>query len=314
MKAIAVDMGGTNLKVALVDKKEGIIEKFSTPTGNQDGVEKILDRIADSIMHVKGDKKVVGIGIGLPGMVNAEQTKVMYPPNFKGWEIVNVSQGIESRTQLNCKVENDANIAALGSLHFGVGDRFGSFMIITLGTGVGGGIVFNRKLYKGVNGMAGEIGHTVIKFGGRESNGITKGSVEAYLGQRFMSQIAAEEIVNHPDNNLYKRFKDNFDELEPKHLSEEALSGNKLAERLLADAGKVLGYAIINYAHILDINKFVLSGGVAKAGDLLFNPAREVINEQMMIPFRKDFELVYEDLGNDGALLGAAGLAFDSFS
>ncbi len=314
MKAIAVDMGGTNLKVALVDKNNGIIDKYSTPTKAQDGVENILDWIAESVLKVKGSAEVIGIGIGLPGMVNAEQTTVMYPPNFKGWEVVNVAEGIEKRTRLNCKVENDANIAALGSLHFGVGKKFGSFMIITLGTGVGGGIIFNRKLYKGVNGMAGEIGHTIIKFDGPRSNGITIGTVEAYLGQRFMSRMAAEEIVRHPENPLFKKFRDNFEALEPKHLSEEAASGNKLALDILAGAGEKLGYAIINYAHILDINKFVLSGGVAKAGDFLFDPARKTIKEQMMIPFYRDFELVYEDLGNDGALLGAAGLAFDSFS
>ncbi len=314
MKAIAIDLGGTNIKTAVVDDKEGIIEQTSTPTHADLGRDHLLDRIAGTIDELTKKEGVVGIGLGLPGMINNEQTTVLQAPNLPGWENVNAADEITSRTGLPCRIENDANIGALGSLHFGVGQNFDSFVMITLGTGVGGGIIYNRKLFKGTRGMAGELGHVILDYHGPLSNSVTRGTIEAYIGQRFLSRFASDMIIQNPDNSLYKKFHNNFDKLEPVDLTQEANLGNELAIEILQKTGQRLGYAIINYTHILDIRKYVLSGGVSKAGKWLFEPAREIVQKHMMVPFQDGFELVYEDLGNDSSLLGAAGLAFDSFS
>jgi glucokinase len=314
MKAIAIDLGGTNIKAAVVDHKEGILEQTSTPTHAELGKDHLLDRIAGTIDELTRKEGAIGIGMGIPGMINLEQTTVFNPPNLPGWDEVNAADEITKRTGIACKIENDANIAALGSLHFGVGQRFDSFIILTLGTGVGGGIIHDRALFKGAKGMAGELGHVIIDYHGPLSNSVTRGTIEAYLGQRFLSRFASDMISQHPDNELYKKFSKDFDKLEPVDLTMEANAGNELAIEILAKTGQRLGYAIINYTHMMDIRKYVLSGGVSKAGKWLFEPAKEIVKKHMMAPFQKDFELVYEDLGNDSALLGAAGLAFDSFS
>ena len=314
MKAIAVDLGGTNIKAAVVDKEHGIIEQTSTLTHADLGKEHLLDRIGNTISELARKYDVIGIGLGLPGMVNLEQTIVKNPPNLPGWETVHAAEEISSRTKLRCRIENDANIAALGSLHFGVGKKFNDFIIITLGTGVGGGIIINKKLYKGSKGMAGELGHVILDYHGPLSNSVTRGTVEAYLGQRFLSRFATDLIMQTPSNNLYKKFHRDFDKLEPVDLTNAADEGNELAIEILRKSGERLGYAVINYTHMLDIRKYVLSGGVSRAGDWLFEPAREIIKKHMMLPFQEDLELVYGDLGNDSALLGAAGLAFDSFA
>lgn len=162
--------------------------------------------------------------------------------------------------------------------------------------------------------MAGELGHVIINFNGPATNSVTRGTVEAYLGQRFLSRLAAEEIAGHPENPLFKEFSDNFERLEPRDLSDAAGKGNALAADILYKSGEKLGFAIINYAHILDINTFIVTGGVARAAGYLFEPARRIVEEQMMPPFKNGFELLAEDLGNNGALLGAGGLAFDSFA
>ena len=162
--------------------------------------------------------------------------------------------------------------------------------------------------------MAGELGHVIIDYHGPLSNSVTRGTVEAYLGQRFLSRFASDLISQNPSNELYKRFSNDFSKLEPVDLTRAATDGNDLAIEILAKSGQRLGYAIINYVHMMDIRKFVVSGGVSKAGSFLFEPAREIIQRHMMEPFKKGFELIPEDLGNDSALLGAAGLAFDSFS
>jgi len=162
--------------------------------------------------------------------------------------------------------------------------------------------------------MAGELGHVIIDYHGPLSNSVTRGTIEAYLGQRFLSRFASDMIMQHPENPLYKKFSKDFDKLEPVDLTQEANNGNQLAIEILAKTGQRLGYAIINYTHMMDIRKFVLSGGVSKAGEWLFEPAREIVKKHMMVPFQDGFEIIYEDLGNDSSLLGAAGLAFDSFA
>ena len=314
MKAVAVDLGGTNIKAAIVDKDKGIIEQTSLPTHADLGRDHLLDRIGSTISDLVSRHEVIGVGMGLPGMVNAEQTIVRNPPNLPGWGEVHAAKEISDRTGLLCKIENDANIAALGSLHFGAGKQFDNFIIITLGTGVGGGIILNRQLYKGSRGMAGELGHVILDYHGPLSNSVTRGTVEAYLGQRFLSRFATDLILQQTDNPLYEKFHKDFDKLEPIDLTTAANDGNELAIEILRKSGERLGYAIINYTHMMDIRKYVLSGGVSRAGDWLFEPAREIIKKHMMLPFQEDLELVYEDLGNDSALLGAAGLAFDSFA
>ncbi|MCP9291428.1 ROK family protein [Gracilimonas sediminicola] len=314
MKAIGVDLGGTNIKAAVVDNEKGIVEQVTTPTQAKLGKDHILNRIAETIGDLKKKYEIIGIGMGLPGMVSKDQTTVKYPPNLPGWTVVNAAEEITQRTGIVCRIENDANIAAIGSLHFGVGRNFDSFIMITLGTGVGGGIIIDRNIYKGTQGMAGELGHVIIDYHGPLSNSVTRGTVEAYLGQRFLSRFATDLITQNPSNELYEKFSNDFEKLEPIDLTNAAKEGNKLAIEILAKSGQRLGYAIINYVHMMDIRKIVVSGGVSKAGDFLFEPARDIVRKHMMEPFKEGFELVYEDLGNDSALLGAAGLAFDSFS
>lgn len=314
MKAIGVDLGGTNIKAAVVDRENGIVEQVTRPTQANLGKEHLLDRIGETISDLVKKNEIIGIGMGLPGMVSKDQTTVKNPPNLPGWDVVNAAEELTNRTGLPCKIENDANIAAIGSMHFGVGQKFDSFIMITLGTGVGGGIIYDKKLFKGTNGMAGELGHVIIDYHGPLSNSVTRGTVEAYLGQRFLSRFATDMILQNPSNPLYMKFSNDFDKLEPVDLTNAAKQGNKLAVEILAKSGNRLGYAIINYVHMMDIRKIVVSGGVSKAGDYLFEPARDIVSKHMMEPFKEGFEIVYEDLGNDSALLGAAGLAFDSFS
>ena len=314
MKAIAIDLGGTNIKAAVVDQELGIIEQSSTPTHAELGKDHLLDRIAGVIMELTKKDGVVGIGMGLPGMVSIDQTTVYYPPNLPSLDGVNAAEEITLRTKLPCRIENDANIAALGSLHFGVGKKYSHFIMLTLGTGVGGGIIINNELFKGSRGMAGELGHIILDYHGPLSNSVTRGTIEAYLGQRFLSRFAMDMITQHPNNPLYQKFSKDFDKLEPVDLTQAANTGNELAIEILEKTGQRLGYAIINYTHMMDIRTYVLSGGVAKAGEWLFGPAREIVKKQMMPPFQEGCDIVYEDLGNDSSLLGAAGLAFGSFS
>ena len=313
MYAIGMDLGGTNIKTAVVHRDKGIIEKFSNPTEATKGKDHVLDSMADAINKAKeiSPEEPTGVGIGTPGMISMDRTIVQNPPNLPGWDIVNVSNEMKKRTGLDSRVENDANLAALGSSRFGIGQKYDSFIMLTLGTGVGGGIIFKKKLFRGTTGAASELGHVIIDYGGPLSNSVAQGGIEAYLGQRFLSRYAADLILQNTKNVLYKKFKDNFDELEPVHLYEEAQSDNALAIRILRTAGEKLGFAIANYVYVMDIRKIVMSGGVAKAGDYILKPAEETAISRLMATFHDGFEIIYESLGNDAAMLGAAALAFE---
>jgi len=239
------------------------------------------------------------------------QCWVSYPPNLKGWKDEPLSEEVHKRTGFDCLVENDANVAALGSSRFGIGKQFDSFILLTLGTGVGGGIIIDGNLYRGTTGAAAELGHVIIDYHGPISNSVTRGGLEAYIGQRFLSRYAADVILQYVDNPLYKEFNQRWDDLEPKDLSMAAEAGNPVAIQILQSAGEKLGYALVNYIHILDIRKIIVSGGVAKAGHWILEPAYKTALSRLMPPFHKDFEILYEPMGNDAALLGAASMAFE---
>jgi glucokinase len=313
MVAIGIDLGGTNIKAALVDKKKGFVHTSSVPTHADMGKDHVFDRIADSVEDLVklAKEKPIGIGMGLPGMVSMDRKTVKSPPNLPGWRNENVYEELKKRTGLKSVIENDANLAALGSARFGQGKNFDSFIMITLGTGVGGGIIFENKIYRGTTGMAAELGHVIIDYHGPLSNSNTRGGIEAYLGQRFLSRYAADTIRQNTDNPLYKKFNRDFDKLEPIDLYHAAKDGNELAINILRKTGEKLGFALVNYIHILDIRKIIVSGGVAKAGDFILKPATETATKLLMPPFVEDFEIIYESLGNDAALLGAASLAFE---
>lgn len=313
MIAIGIDLGGTNIKTALVDQKKGFIQNISIPTNADLGKDHVFDRIAMAVNELmdENDVEPIGIGMGLPGMVSMDRRTVKNPPNLPGWKVENVAEQIKKRTGFECVIENDANLAALGSARFGVGKRMNNLIMITLGTGVGGGIIMDNKIYRGTTGAAGELGHVIINYHGPLSNSNTRGGVEAYLGQRFLSRFAADTLRQHTDNPLYLKFHQDFEKLEPVDLYDAAKNGNELAIDILQKTGEKLGYAIVNYIHILDIRKVVVSGGVAKAGKWILDPAREAAEKYLMPPFLEGFEIVYESLGNEAALLGAASLAFE---
>lgn len=313
MVAIGIDLGGTNIKAALIDRQNGFINTVSVPTNAEMGKEYVFDRIAEVVAELTSYSKEqpIGIGMGLPGMVSMDRKIVKYPPNLPGWKVERVSEELQKRTGLETVIENDANLAALGSARFGAGKEFDNFVMITLGTGVGGGIIYQNKIFRGTTGMAGELGHVIIDYHGPLSNSNTRGGIEAYLGQRFLSRYAADTIRQDTDNPLYVRFHRDFDKLEPIDLYHAAKEGNELAIEILRKSGEKLGYAIVNYLHVLDFRKVIVSGGVAKAGDFILQPARDTAQRLLMPPFTEGFEIIYESLGNEAALLGAASLAFE---
>lgn len=314
MIGIGIDLGGTAIKSALIDSEKGILKQFSVPTEASKGKEYLLAKLVDVVNHAASEspEKPVGVGIGAPGVISLDGKTVSNPPNLIGWDVVPLADIIEKGTGFTCKVENDANLAALGSAYFGVGKKYPNFIMVTLGTGVGGGIILNKKIFRGPGGGAGELGHVSIDYNGPQSNSPAQGGIEAFIGQRFLSRYAADRLLQNPENPLYKKFKDDFDKLEPVDLYNAALEHNQVAINVLKWAGEKLGYAIANYVHTLDIRTIVVSGGVSRAGDFILGPAKTAALERLMDPFKVGFDILFEPQGNDIALLGAGSLAMET--
>jgi glucokinase len=313
--AIGIDLGGTNLKAALVHKTDGIVEITQRPTEADQGPDHVVDRIADLADHIidGAPGPVTGIGIGSPGPINWERTTVTKPPNLPGWTSVNLNAELQSKLgrEMPVIVENDANVAALGSAFYGAGEPHDSFIMITLGTGVGGAVIYRNKIFRGSTGGAAEIGHMTIDYEGPYANSGVAGAIEGYIGQSFLSSHARDRLVNYPDSAVHDLVDGDLDALDPRILYEAAKDGDEAARDILAWAGHKLGCVLGSAVNLLDIRTVVVGGGVSAAGDFILEPAREALPDFVMPGLRSDLSILQEVLGNEVSMLGAARLAIE---
>lgn len=315
MLTVGVDLGGTSIKTALVERDRGIVHESASRTEADQGPAHVLDRIASLVREVSGSvglERLEGVGIGAPGSINWDRTTVSYPPNLLGWNVVNVQAELQRRlgTSIPILVENDANVAGLGSAHFGAGRPFRSFLMVTLGTGVGGAIIYDGRIFRGSTGAAGEIGHMTIDRDGPPANSGVRGAIEAFLGQRFLSNHARTLLIGKP-SLLFDMLGPGLEGLTPRHLHEAAQAGDAPAEGVLRWAGERLGAVLGSAINLLDIRKVIVGGGVSAAGDYILGPAREVVGSYVMGGLREGIEILRETLGNEAGTLGAAHLLFE---
>lgn len=316
--AIGIDLGGTSIKAALVEREKGLIRTTSCPTEAEEGPDHVLNLMADlarSLISQAPDETVEGIGIGSPGAINWERTTVTSPPNLPNWESINVRDALRERLGLGdlpVIVENDANVAGLGSAYYGAGRPHDSFIMVTLGTGVGGAIIYRNKIFRGSTGAAGEIGHMTINYEGPLTRFGIAGSIEAYVGQRFLSHYARYRLISRTDSRVHELSEDDdLRDVTPRMLYEAAIDGDEAAREVLAWAGHKLGCLLGSVINLLDIRVIVVGGGVSSAGDLILEPARKSMMEYTIPPLRNGVTLIREQRGNEVGILGAAQLGFD---
>lgn len=315
--AIGIDLGGTGVKAALVERGEGALAQTSRPTEADKGPEHVIDTIAELVEAMwaeapDGDR-VVGIGIGAPGNIDLARTTLMHPPNLPGWDEVNLRAVLQAKLARDIPVivENDANVAGLGSAFYGAGRPYNSFIMVTLGTGVGGAIILDNKIFRGTTGSAGEIGHMTIDYEGPVARSGVAGAIEAYLGQHHLTRHARFRLLADETTMLHAMAGPDLMELSPKLIYDAAVQGDEAAIEMLAWAGHKLGCFFGGIVQLLDVRKFVVGGGVSAAGDFILEPARKVVRRYVMPGMREGIEIVQETLGNQVGILGAAHLAFD---
>ncbi|MGC2210202.1 MAG: ROK family protein [Candidatus Korobacteraceae bacterium] len=264
--AIGVDLGGTNLRVAAVDEDGSMLIKDELKTEVSRGRDEVIDALCSAAQQVvremqarAGSGKLLGIGVGVPGLIDIESGRLLESPNLPGWSDYDVKGAIERRLGTTVILENDANVAALGELWLGAGRGVESLCMYTLGTGVGGGLVLEGKIWRGWNGMAGELGHCNVEPEGHGCGCGSWGCLEQYASATAVVRMAREMMAAGAPTNSQAVY-------------ERAMQGDAEAKKVFERVGRALGMAIADMVNILNLSLYVIGGGVSSAWDA-FAPA-----------------------------------------
>ena len=309
--AFGVDIGGTTIKMGFFNTNGELLDSWEIPTRvEQDGVN-ILTDIAESVekkLAEKGISKldVEGIGMGVPGPVGADGT-VFRCVNL-GWGVFNVEQRLTSLTGLKCKAGNDANVAALGEMWQGGGKGYQDVVMVTLGTGVGGGVILGGKILAGVNGAAGEIGHMPMSDDETEVCGCGKrGCLEQYASANGIVRVAKRWLEAHPATPTPLRDMPRFTS---KEIFDEAKKGDGAALEIVDEAGKILGKAFAMVACVINPQVFVIGGGMAKAGEILLEVIRKYYRQYSFHACRET-EFRAAELSNNAGIYGGVRMVLE---
>jgi glucokinase len=307
---IGVDLGGTNVKTGLVSNEGKILyqNKFpSNASGSRWEVIKQIELSAHDAMEHAGGAEIRGVGVGSPGMVD-DRGVVKGPPNFADFDGIPLQAELERVFSLPVRVENDANAAAIAESRFGAGKPFPDFLFVIWGTGVGGGIISHGRIFRGPTGGAGEIGHICIDYNGPPCNCGSRGCVEAYVGQRYLSQRAMAKLANHPDSKLLELVGGNPENIEPVYIAQAARAGDVFARDVLIEAGTLLGVALGAVMNTMDLRVSIIGGGISASGEFVMDAIKKSVQEHVLKPSRPDIRVLPAKLGNNAGILGAAGL------
>ncbi|WP_411809983.1 ROK family glucokinase [Alkalihalophilus marmarensis] len=300
--------------MAFITSYGEIVSKWEIPTNTEDGGIHITMDIAKSIDHKLNElnqekEHLAAIGMGAPGFIEME-TGFIYQAVNIGWKDFPLKDRLEVETGLPVTVDNDANIAALGEMWRGAGDGAKNLLCVTLGTGVGGGIIANGQILHGASGMAGEIGHiTSVTKGGAPCNCGKTGCLETIASATGIARLATEAVAVSNEPSLLKEQFDTLGSLTSKDVFEALAKGDHLAEQVLDETASYLGVAIANLSNALNPEKIVIGGGVSKAGDALLEPLRTYFNQYALERVASSAEFKIATLGNDAGVIGGAWLA-----
>lgn len=310
--AIGIDIGGTNTKFGIVNQRGEVINKGKIKTTDysnpEDFVETLYNHIKPMMDEMEDENSIIGIGVGAPN-ANYYTGNIENPPNLVWEGIIPMTEMISNKFGLKCKITNDANAAAMGEMMYGAARGMKDFIMITLGTGVGSGIVCGGNLVYGHDGFAGELGHTIVKPGGRKhwSTG-SEGSLEAYASATGIAITAKKMRAEFPDS-LLNDYEES--EINAKTVYDCAVKGDSIAIEVFRYTGQKLGEALANFVMFSSPQAILLFGGVIQAGDFILKPAKMHMERNLLPIFRDKVKLYISKLDEaDAAILGASALVW----
>lgn len=307
-----VDLGGTNIKIGILDIDGNIFKSSIIKTFSDRGVDDTLNRIWETIKNLVQEldidiKNLSGIGIGIPGPVK-DQSIVKFFANFPWEKNINVKNLMEKISGVETKLDNDVNIIAMGEAKYGAAKGSSSSVTIALGTGIGGGIYINGSLISGFSGAGGEIGHIKLEKNGKLCGCGQRGCFEAYASATGMIREAVSRLAVNKNNLLYEIIDRKIDKLEAKDIFDAAKQGDNFSLEIVDYETEYLAMGIGNILNILNPEVIVIGGGVALAGDILFNPLKEKLKKYVLPVALEDLKIVPGVLGNEAGIKGAVGL------
>jgi glucokinase len=312
---IGIDLGGTNTKFGIVDRNGNILFSGEISTRGHNDVQEFIEELHKAlyplIEKAGGAGRIKGIGLGAPNG-NFYTGTIEYAPNLPWKGIIPLAKITEDKFKLPVVLTNDANAAAVGEMMYGAAKGMKDFIMITLGTGVGSGIVANGKLILGHDGFAGELGHNIVFPGGRYHPGTgAYGSLEVYASATGVTKTAVEFLERQPEEESLLRVYEK-DKIDSKIVYECAARGDKIAQEVYQFTGKVLGLALANFVMFSSPEAIILFGGLTKAGDLILKPTQESMEENLIQVFKNKVRILVSHLKeSDAAILGASALVWD---
>ena len=306
---IGIDVGGTNVKIALVNDKGNIIYSNSIPTHAEMGYEYTINNMKEAIRVLLKETKITvkeieGIGFGFPGQIDCQNGIVRLAPNIPGWVEIPVADIMEKEFKIPVKVDNDVRCAALGELNFGAGIGCKNLICITIGTGIGSGLIINGKLVRGASNAAGEIGHIKLDMTGGPLCGCgDRGCLEAFASGPGIVAMA-EEYIKGGKSTKYRELAN--PDITPYIVAEAAKQGDPVAKKIFAIAGEYIGIGLASVVNLLNPEKIIIGGGVAAAGEILINPISESLKKRAMHIAGAAVQVVPALLGNTAGVIGAS--------
>lgn len=316
-KRIGIDVGGTNVKIALVDDNGKIIYSNSVPTYAKMGYEYTVNNIKQAIKDLIKETNttpsdIEGIGFDFPGQVDCKTGVVKLAPNIPGWVNVPIAQMIEDEFHIPTRIDNDVRCAALGELKFGAGKGCENFICITVGTGIGSGIVINGKVVRGATNAAGELGHIKLQMNGGPICGCgDTGCLEAFASGPAIVAMAQEYIKGGKSTKFREMAAVEGGEITPYMVAKAAEEGDPVAKRIFEIVGEYIGIGLTSVINLLNPERVIIGGGVAESGELLLGPIRKTIKERAMVVAGNAVEIVPAQLGNSAGVIGASMLIED---
>lgn len=313
--AIGIDIGGTGTKFGIVDKDGNVLFSGEMSTKKHKEIDGYIDELhghlGELIEKAGGIGRIRGIGVGAPNG-NFYTGNIEYAPNLPWSGVIPIAKMMSDKFQLPVTLTNDANAAAIGEMMYGAAKGMRDFIMITLGTGVGSGIVANGQLMYGHDGFAGELGHTIVIPDGRMHQGTGKrGSLESYASATGVRLTALEMLENSTEDSLLRAA--DKETLDSKVVYDAAIKGDKLALDIFEFTGKILGLALANAVMFSSPEAIILFGGLTKSGDLILKPTRKHMEENLIQVFQNKVKILVSHLKeSDAAILGASALAWEN--
>jgi len=312
---LALDVGGTKILTAIISNEGQVMAREYCLTLADEGPEAVINRIFSAIDHLLNQRgmnlpQLYGISIAAAGAIDSEKGLITSSPHLPGWHDVPFRDIAKEKYKVNTFLINEASAAALGEHQFGVGQGVNNLILLTVGTGIGGGIIINGRLYSGVSGSAGEIGHMVVDVNGPRCSCGNTGCLEALVSGTAVAKEAIKHIRQGDRSSLTEIVRGKIENITAEKVSIAAQGGDSLASEVILRAATYLGVGMVNLVNIFNPEMIIIGGGMAKMGELLLNPARQVLRERAFQLPALAVQIVPAQLGDDAGVLGAAVFAF----